>query len=314
MGKKLTSDQALKRLEEKRDRQSLPHTLKVLSYNTVRDSAIEVTCLTHNRTETRNFEQYLNTFYGLSCCATQAIKRCGTIDERREVHEKKLHLLARKRGHVIADLWFLNRRKFTFTVCCNTHATTYRGIKYVNYTSSKVSYGIPCCAYPASLQNSKSKKEREQLSNCAAKWKRQLVPSKTERWCCSLTNLMASGDVGVATINAHHLYGSEGYPSLRYVVNNGVIVQSILYLEFHKSVRKPLEITPQAFLLFLDRLLLGAGPLRWPGVVGVGGFSPTIPLPPTHAKQLRPSHRTPIPSNPHAKQLPRAQCSEWARD
>lgn len=65
---------------------------------------------------------------------------------------------------------------------------------------------------------------------------------------------MGSGDVGAATINGHHLYGSEGYPSLRYVVKNGVLLHGILHLEFHRTVRKPLQITPQAFLLFLDRL------------------------------------------------------------
>lgn len=81
-----------------------------------------------------------------------------------------------------------------------------------------------------------------------------MVPSKEERWCCSLTNLMALGDVGALTIHAHHLYGGEGYPSLRHVVKNGVLLHSILHLEFHKTVRKPLDITPQAFLLFLDRL------------------------------------------------------------
>ena len=254
MGPKLTEDQVLRRLEEKRDRQSLPHTLKVLYYNTVRDSAIEVTCLSHNKTETRNFDQYLNTSHGVSCCATSALKRSNTIDERQGIHQKKLHLLARNRGHVIADLRFFSRRNCTFTVFCNNHGTMYREIKYSNYTSPNVSYGIPCCAYPVSLQNLKSKKQKDQLSNRASTWKRKLVPSKRERWCCSLTNLMASGNVGVTTINAHHLYGSEGYPSLRYVIKNGVLLHSILHLEFHKNVRKPLEITPQAFLLFLDRL------------------------------------------------------------
>lgn len=259
MGKKLNEDQVLRRLEKKRNRQSLPHTLKVLYYNTLRDSAIEVTCLSHNKTEIRTVNQYLNALYGLNCCAIQAVKRSGTIAERQEAHQKKLHLLARDRGHTITDLRFFSRRNCAFTVSCTNHGTTYREIKYSNYTSPNVSYGIRCCAYPVSLQNPRSEKEKEQLSNRAATWKRKLAPSKRERWCCALTNLMASGDVGMTTINAHHLYGSEGYPSVRYVIKNGVLLHNVLHLEFHKNVRKPLEITPQAFLLFLDRLLLGAG-------------------------------------------------------
>lgn len=254
MGKKLTEDQVLKRLEEKRDRQTLPHSLKVMYYNTVRDSAVKVTCLHHNRSETRSVDQYLNTSYGLSCCATPAIRRSGTVAERQEAHQEKLNLLAKARGHVIADLCFISRRKCTFTVSCNHHRRRYKEIKYSNYTSPNVSYGVHCCAYPVVSQNPKSDKEREQLSNRDAKWKRKMVPSKKERWCCSLTNLMALGDVGAITIHAHHLYGSGGYPSLRHVVKNGVLLHSILHLEFQKTVRKPLDITPQAFLFFLECL------------------------------------------------------------
>jgi hypothetical protein len=89
-------------IEEERDRQSLPHALKVLHCNTVRGSAIEATCPSHNRAEVCNFllciDQHLNTSHGLSCCATSAIERSGTVDERQGVCQRKLHLLVRNRG------------------------------------------------------------------------------------------------------------------------------------------------------------------------------------------------------------------------
>lgn len=122
-------------------------------------------------------------------------------------------------------------------------------------------HGVPCCAYPIPEQYPKSasrsdaqEKEREQISNRMLKWKRALVPLKQERWCCALTNLMSLGNVGIAAIHGHHLYGGEGFPSLRYVVRNGVLLNQLFHMEFHKTVQKPLDITPTAFLIFLRRL------------------------------------------------------------
>ena len=63
---------------------------------------------------------------------------------------------------------------------------------------------------------------------------------------------MSWGRADAATIHGHHLYGGEGYPSLRYLVNNGVLLN---HLEFYKAVRRADTITPMAFLLFLEHLL-----------------------------------------------------------
>ena len=98
MGMKFSGNDVLKRLEEHRDKQNLPHTFKVLHYNTVRDSAIEVTRSNHNTTEIRSLDQYRQTTYGSICCATGAIRRLSSLDKRRKEHEEKVTNLANKRG------------------------------------------------------------------------------------------------------------------------------------------------------------------------------------------------------------------------
>jgi hypothetical protein len=61
-------------------------------------------------------------------------------------------------------------------------------------------------------------------------------------------------DTSKINIHGHHLYGAEGYPQLMFVTQNGILIAQSLHFEFHKKVRKPLEITPYTFLSFLKKL------------------------------------------------------------
>ena len=206
----------------------------------------------------------------MRCCATAAIQRFTTLFKRQQICEHKVQLLANRRGHTVSEVCFRNRTDFTFTISCKRHHARYHGVHYKNYTSTNTTYGVPCCGYPIRVQprrgslatpslagggQRRGEKEREQISNRLLKWKRQLCPNKQDRWLCHLTHLMIWGRANATTIHGHHLYGGEGYPSLRYLVKNGVLLNQALHLEFHKAVRKPHTITPMAFLRFLEHLL-----------------------------------------------------------
>lgn len=255
MGRRLTRDEVLESLHTRCKERNQNHTFTVQHYNNADDSAIQVSCLEHNRSEVRTYRDYTASRLGVRCCATAAIRRVATLAKRQQACEDRVVLLANTRGHTISEARFRSKREFTFTVSCKNHHTRFEGVQYANYTSTNTTYGVPCCAYPIRVHSRKSEKEREQISNRVLRWKRQLSPSKPDRWRCPLTHLMSWGKAGAATIHGHHLYGGEGYPSLRYLVKNGVLLSQALHLEFHRTVRRPDMITPRAFLLFLEHLL-----------------------------------------------------------
>ena len=255
MGSRLTQDEILKALSVRCKERGQRHTFAIQYYNNANDSAIQVNCLKHNRSEVRTYRHYTASRLGMRCCATAAIQRSTTLAKRQQACEHKVLLLAKTRGHTVSEVCFRNRTDFTFTISCKRHHSRYQGVHYKYSTSTITTYGVPCCAYPIRVQPRRGEKEREQISNRLLKWKRQLYPNKQDRWLCPLTHLMSWGRANAATIHGHHLYGGEGYPSLRYLVKNGVLINQVFHLEFHKAVRKPDMITPMAFLLFLEHLL-----------------------------------------------------------
>ena len=255
MGRRLTQNEILEALHTRCQERGQRHTFAIEYYNNANDSAIQVNCLEHNRSETRTYRHYTASRLGMRCCATAAIQRSTTLVKRQQTCQHKVLLLAKTRGHTVSEVCFRNRTNFTFTISCKKHHARYQGVHYKNYTSTNTTYGVPCCAYPIRVQPRRGEKEREQISNRLLRWKRQLCPNKQNRWLCPLTHLMSWGRAGAATIHGHHLYGGEGYPSLRYLVKNGVLLNQALHLEFHKAVRRPHTITPMAFLLFLEHLL-----------------------------------------------------------
>ena len=255
MGGRLTQDEILEALRRRCKERGQSHTFGIKYYNNANDSAIQVNCLEHNRSEVRTYRHYTASRLGMRCCATAAIQRSTTLVERQQRCEDKVRLLAKTRAHTVSEVCFRNRTDFTFTISCKRHHAKYQGVHYKNYTSTNTTYGVPCCAYPIRVQSRRSGKEREQISNRLLRWKRQLCPNKQDRWLCPLTRVMSWGRAGAATVHGHHLYGGEGYPSLRYLVKNDVLLNQSLHLEFHKAVRRPHTITPMAFLLFLEDLL-----------------------------------------------------------
>lgn len=256
MGSRLTQDEILEALRARCKERGQSHTFAIKYYNNANDSAIQVNCLEHNRSEVRTYRHYTASRLGMRCCATAAIQRSTTLVKRQQMCEHKVLLLANTRGHTVSEVCFRNRTDFTFTISCKKHHSRYQRVHYKYYTSTNTTYGVPCCAYPIRVQPRSGEKEREQISNRLLKWKRQLCPNKQDRWLCPLTHRMSWGRADSATIHGHHLYGGEGYPSLRYLVNNGVLLNQAFHLEFHKTVRKADTITPTAFLLFLEHLLV----------------------------------------------------------
>lgn len=158
MGKKFTEEEVLERLEKIREKRSLPHLFELIYYRTLRDSEIKVTCLNRNTSETRTFDKYKSSTYGMKCCAISAIRHFDTVLERGKDLKEKVDALAGEREHIISEECFSSRRDYTFTIACEKHQKTDKDIRYRNYASITVTYGIPCYAYPLSVLNSKTDK------------------------------------------------------------------------------------------------------------------------------------------------------------
>lgn len=144
MGRRLTLDEVLERLIELAKERGLLHTFEVLEYKNVRESRIRIDCSKHNTYETPSYSHYTQAAYGMSCCVRVTIRRSETISDRQVVHEEKLKLIAKERNHVILEICYVNRKDFVFTVLCKNHGTRHENVKYSNYTSINVTYGVNC--------------------------------------------------------------------------------------------------------------------------------------------------------------------------
>ena len=254
MAVKKTKQQVLSELKQLCT--SRDHSYELIKYVNTVESEISFSCNKHQKAESHSFKQYQQSRWGLSCCALLRIQRSSTKEKRKDILLRKVELLAKQRNHLISKFQFENRRDCFFSVCCKTHNTTHPLMHYRNYASSNVKWGAPCCAYPLFNNHRKDKRLEEQIKNRVRRWRRSLCPSKQERWCCEVTGLMSQNikNTGKLHVQAHHLYGGQGYPNVMFVKQNGILLVNTFHLEFHKKVRKARDITPDSFLLFLKQL------------------------------------------------------------
>ena len=108
MGRKLTQDEILESLYTRCKERGQRHTFAIEYYNNANDSAIQVNCLKHNRSEIRTYRDYTASRLGMRCCATAAIQRSTTLVKRQQTCEHKVLLLANTRGHTVSEVCFRN--------------------------------------------------------------------------------------------------------------------------------------------------------------------------------------------------------------
>ena len=125
MGSRLTQDEIIEALRGRCKERGQRHTFAIKYYNNVNDSAIQVNCLEHNRSEICTYRHYTASRLGMRCCATAARQRSTTLVERQQRCEHKVRLLADTRGHTVSEVCFRNRTDFTFTISCKRHHAKY---------------------------------------------------------------------------------------------------------------------------------------------------------------------------------------------
>lgn len=201
-----------------------------------------VQCNSHNQIfNDVDYWFYLND-RGVPCCFTnqmslnfQAKKALKTVEAR-----------AKERGHTISNFQYtgVSSKSCFFTVTCLKHQQTYTNIYYRRYKAPSKSGSLPCC---------KERPSTTGRSRSIDQWKMNIchqigvkIPT------CQLTGLIGSNN---HKIEGHHLYGETGFPLLRNLPQNGVLVMDVIHRTFHTEYSQKWVITPKHFVVFLSDLL-----------------------------------------------------------
>lgn len=162
---------------------------------------------------------------------------------------KKTMKLIEERGHEYIDGSYQNRSS-RLVIWCPHHGNEYSTTFY-NYNRSRT--GCLCCGRQQvsdKLKNREFSAESLQKMTAAAqmrpyrggkprrwrethsyrKWRENVLITYENR--CAVTGLKKQDGV---CLEVHHLYGTKSYPSLSYVVENGIVLHHAIHISFHKK-------------------------------------------------------------------------------